>query len=60
LIHRCVERLPGGTWIALLLHGGSPCFQNRPPEDRAGVVAGLSRGDGPMHHVMAKLVRERG
>jgi transcriptional regulator len=34
--------------------------QNRPTEDRAGVVAGLSRGDDPAQHAMAKLVRERG
>jgi transcriptional regulator len=34
--------------------------QNRPPEDRAGVVAGLSKGDDPMQHAMAELVRERG
>jgi predicted FMN-binding regulatory protein PaiB len=34
--------------------------QNRPPEDRAGVAAGLSQGDDPMHHAMAMLVRERG
>jgi transcriptional regulator len=33
--------------------------QNRPAEDRAGVVAGLSRGDDAMRHAMAALVRER-
>ena len=33
--------------------------QNRPAEDRAGVVAGLSRGDDPAQHAMAALVRER-
>jgi len=33
--------------------------QNRPAEDRAGVVAGLSRGDDRAQHAMAALVRER-
>ena len=33
--------------------------QNRPAEDRAGVVAGLSRGDDPAQQAMAALVRER-
>lgn len=33
--------------------------QNRSPEDRAGVVAGLSKGDDPMQLAMAGLVRER-
>jgi len=33
--------------------------QNRPAEDRAGVVAGLSRGDDPAQQAMADLVRER-
>jgi predicted FMN-binding regulatory protein PaiB len=34
--------------------------QNRPAEDRAGVVAGLERGTDPTRHAMAALVRERG
>lgn len=34
--------------------------QNRPAADRAGVVAGLTRGDDPEQHAMATLVRERG
>ena len=34
--------------------------QNRPPEDRAGVVAGLEEGGGPMQYAMAELVRDRG
>lgn len=34
--------------------------QNRPPEDRAGVVAGLGEGTDPDHRAMAALVRERG
>jgi transcriptional regulator len=33
--------------------------QNRPAEDRAGVVAGLSRGDDAARHAMAALVRDR-
>jgi transcriptional regulator len=34
--------------------------QNRPAEDRAGVVAGLARGSDPAAQAMAELVRERG
>jgi transcriptional regulator len=34
--------------------------QNRSPEDRAGVVAGLRKGADPAHHAMATLVGERG
>jgi transcriptional regulator len=34
--------------------------QNRPAEDRAGVVMGLSQGADPMQHTLAKLLRERG
>ncbi len=33
--------------------------QNRPPEDRAGVIAGLGEGADAMQHAMAELVRER-
>jgi transcriptional regulator len=33
--------------------------QNRPPEDRAGVIAGLGDGAGAVQHAMAELVRER-
>jgi transcriptional regulator len=33
--------------------------QNRSPEDRAGVVAGLRKGDDPRHHAMAELVENR-
>ncbi len=33
--------------------------QNRPAEDRAGVVAGLGAGTDPMQRAMAALVRER-
>lgn len=33
--------------------------QNRPPEDRAGVIAGLGDGADAMQHAMAELVRER-
>ena len=34
--------------------------QNRPSEDRAGVVAGLVKAGGPSRHAMAELVRDRG
>ena len=34
--------------------------QNRPAEDRAGVVAGLGRSDDAAARAMAELVRERG
>jgi transcriptional regulator len=34
--------------------------QNRSPEDRAGVVAGLTRAGDPMQHALAELVRGRG
>jgi len=34
--------------------------QNRPAEDRAGVVAGLGKAEDPMRLAMAALVRERG
>jgi transcriptional regulator len=34
--------------------------QNRPAEDRAGVVEGLSKGADPMQHTLAELLRERG
>jgi len=33
--------------------------QNRPSEDRAGVVAGLVKAGGPSRHAMAELVRDR-
>jgi transcriptional regulator len=42
------------------LEGKWKVSQNRPAEDRAGVVAGLRKGDDPMRHAMAELVRERG
>jgi transcriptional regulator len=40
------------------LEGKWKVSQNRPAEDRAGVVAGLGAGD-PMQRAMAELVRER-
>jgi len=42
------------------LEGKWKVSQNRPAEDRAGVVAGLGGGGDPMQHAMAELVRERG
>jgi transcriptional regulator len=42
------------------LEGKWKVSQNRPAEDRAGVVAGLGRGDDPAQRAMAELVRERG
>jgi len=42
------------------LDGKWKVSQNRPAEDRAGVVAGLERGGGPAQLAMAALVRERG
>jgi transcriptional regulator len=42
------------------LEGKWKVSQNRPAEDRAGVVAGLSGGGDPVQHAMAELVRERG
>jgi transcriptional regulator len=41
------------------IEGKWKASQNRPAEDRAGVVAGLSAGDDPAQHAMAELVRER-
>lgn len=40
------------------LEGKWKVSQNRPAEDRAGVVAGLEAGD-PMQRAMAELVRDR-
>jgi transcriptional regulator len=42
------------------LDGKWKVSQNRPAEDRAGVVAGLRKSDDPMQHAMAALVQERG
>lgn len=42
------------------LEGKWKVSQNRSAEDRAGVVAGLGRGDDPVQRAMAGLVRERG
>jgi transcriptional regulator len=42
------------------LDGKWKVSQNRPAEDRAGVVAGLRSGDDPMQRAMADLVDERG
>jgi transcriptional regulator len=42
------------------IEGKWKASQNRLPEDRAGVVDGLRKGDDPMQHAMAELVRERG
>jgi transcriptional regulator len=42
------------------IEGKWKASQNRSPEDRAGVVDGLGKGDDPMQHAMAELVRERG
>ena len=41
------------------LEGKWKVSQNRPEEDRAGVVAGLSAGEDPMQRAMAELVRAR-
>src|SRR3954467_12359415 len=41
------------------LEGKWKVSQNRPAEDRAGVVAGLSASEDPMQRAMAELVRER-
>jgi transcriptional regulator len=40
------------------LEGKWKVSQDRPDEDRAGVVAGLGAGE-PMQRAMAELVRER-
>lgn len=42
------------------LEGKWKVSQNRPAEDRAGVVAGLEDSGDPMQRAMAELVRERG
>ncbi|HEX2690816.1 MAG TPA: FMN-binding negative transcriptional regulator [Kofleriaceae bacterium] len=42
------------------LEGKWKVSQNRPPEDRAGVAAGLDTGGDPMRQAMAELVRARG
>jgi transcriptional regulator len=42
------------------LEGKWKVSQNRSPEDRAGVVAGLTRTGDPMQRAMAELVRGRG
>jgi transcriptional regulator len=42
------------------LEGKWKVSQNRPREDRAGVVTGLGEGSDPDQHAMAALVRERG
>lgn len=41
------------------LEGKWKVSQNRPDDDRAGVVAGLGAGRDPMQRAMAELVRER-
>jgi hypothetical protein len=41
------------------LEGKWKVSQNRSPEDRAGVVAGLQRRSDPIQHALAELVRER-
>jgi transcriptional regulator len=41
------------------LEGKWKVSQNRPAEDRAGVVAGLGAGADPMQRAMAELVSER-
>ena len=59
-VDRMVEAIIGLELPIARIEGKWKVSQNRPAEDRAGVVAGLGRGDDAAAHAMAELVRERG
>jgi len=57
-IETMIQAIVGIELPIARLEGKWKVSQNRPDEDRAGVVAGLEVGD-PMQRAMAELVRER-
>jgi transcriptional regulator len=59
-IDRLVKAIVGIEIPIVRFEGKWKVSQNRPAEDRAGIVAGLAHSDDPMRHAMADLVRERG
>jgi transcriptional regulator len=58
-IDKLVKAIVGIEIPISRIEGKWKVSQNRPAEDRAGVVAGLGATDDPIKHAMAALVRER-
>jgi transcriptional regulator len=59
-IDRLIKAIIGIEIPIARFEGKWKVSQNRPAEDRAGIIAGLADSDEPMKHAMAQLVRERG
>jgi len=58
-IDKLVKAIVGVEIPIARIEGKWKVSQNRPAEDRAGVIAGLTQGSDPVQHAMAELLRAR-